>query len=52
MMPNSPTADVFIVSAFDRDQWCPVLQARFRVDDLKALRSILGEQATDDLELR
>jgi hypothetical protein len=51
-MPRSPTTDVFILSAFDRDQWCPILQTRFRVDDLEALRLILGEQATDDLELR
>jgi hypothetical protein len=51
-MPSSPPADVFILSAFDRDQWCPVLQTRFHVDHLEALRSILGEQATDDLELR
>jgi hypothetical protein len=52
VMPFSSIADVFILSAFDRDQWCPVLQARFRVDDLEALRSILGEQANDDPELR
>jgi hypothetical protein len=45
-MPSSPIADVFILSAFDRDQWCPVLQTRFRVDDLEALKSILGERAT------
>jgi hypothetical protein len=50
--PNSTAQDVFILSAFDRDQWCPVLQARFRVEDLEALRSILGEQASDDLALR
>jgi hypothetical protein len=52
MVPKSPTCDIFILSAFDRDQWCPVLQTRFRVDDLEALRSILGEHATEDIELR
>ena len=52
MTPNWATADAFILSAFDRDQWCPVLQTHFRVDDLEALRSIQGEQANDDLELR
>jgi hypothetical protein len=47
-----PPSDLFILSAFDRDQWCPVLQTRFRPDDLDALRSILGEQAIDDPELQ
>jgi hypothetical protein len=51
-MVISSAADAFILSAFDRDQWSPVLQARFYVDDLEALSSILGEQARDDAELR
>jgi hypothetical protein len=51
-MPNWPVTNIFTLSAFDRDQWCPVLQTSFRVDDLEALRPILGEQAKDDLELR
>ena len=50
-MPNPPASPQFILSAFDRIQWCPVLQARFSSDDLDALRSILGEQAKDDPEL-
>lgn len=41
----------FILSAFDREQWCPVLQVRFAVDDLQALRAILGEAAADDPDL-
>ena len=41
----------FILEAFDREQWCPVLQAMFPVDDLDALRAILGETPVDDPEL-
>lgn len=41
----------FILSAFDRDQWCPVLQALFRVEKIGALRSQLGHDADDDPEL-
>jgi hypothetical protein len=42
----------FVLSAFDRDQWCPVLQARFHVTEFNALRMILGEGAKDDSELQ
>jgi hypothetical protein len=42
----------FILGAFDRDQWCSVLQARFRVDEIDTLRSVLGQQARDDIELQ
>jgi hypothetical protein len=52
MMLGSPDPDAFILSAFDYDQWCPVLEVRFSVDNFEAIRSILGEQANDDLELR
>jgi hypothetical protein len=38
----------FILEAFDRDLWCPVLQARFAVDDIEALRGFLGEAAGED----
>ncbi|HET6236520.1 MAG TPA: hypothetical protein VFE41_16395 [Acetobacteraceae bacterium] len=48
----SPGSDQFILSAFDRDQWCPVLQTRFWPNNLGALRSILGEQASGDPELQ
>ena len=51
-MPPTPRSDRFILEAFDRDQWCPVLQALLHVTDLDALRAILGEAADDDPELR
>lgn len=51
LMPGSSTSSQFILSAFDREQWCPVLQARFFSEDINTLRSILGEQAKDDPEL-
>ena len=41
----------FILSAFDRRQWCPVLQARFSVDDVAKLGRVLGEQAKEDPQL-
>ena len=39
---------LFILSAFDRDQWCPVLQTRFQVEDTEVLRKVLGSEANDD----
>lgn len=44
--------DRFILEAFDREQWCPVLQARFDVPVLDVLRAALGAQADDDPELK
>ena len=41
----------FLIEAFDRKQWCPVLQAVFAVDDPEALRAILAGMADDDPEL-
>jgi hypothetical protein len=41
----------FLLEAFDREQWCPVLQAMLRVDDPGALRAILGETADEDPDL-
>ena len=41
----------FILEAFDRQQWCPVLQAMLAIDDLEALRAILGGTPDDDPEL-
>jgi hypothetical protein len=41
----------FVLSAFDREQWCPVLQAMLPVSDPRALRAILGATADDDPEL-
>jgi hypothetical protein len=41
----------FVLGAFDREQWCPVLQAMLPVSDPQALRAILGGAADDDPEL-
>jgi hypothetical protein len=41
----------FLIEAFDREQWWPVLQAMFLVDDPEALRAILAGMADDDPEL-
>jgi hypothetical protein len=41
----------FLIEAFDREQWCPVLQASFPVDDLQALHTILAGIADDDPDL-
>lgn len=41
----------FLIQAFDREQWCPVLQAMFAVDDPEALRAILGGMADHDPKL-
>jgi hypothetical protein len=48
----SPGSDQFILSAFDRDQRCPVLRTRFRPNTLDAFRSILGEEASGDPKLQ
>jgi hypothetical protein len=49
---NTTGSNWFILGAFDRDQWCPVLQTLFRIDDVEAIRAILGEHANDDPGLR
>ena len=41
----------FLIQAFDREQWCPVLQAMFAVDDPEALRAILAGMADEDPKL-
>jgi hypothetical protein len=41
----------FLIEAFDLEQCCPVLQAMLPVNDLEALRAILGEMADGDPEL-
>ena len=41
----------FLLEAYDREQCCPVLQAKLMVDDPQALRVILGEMADGDPEL-
>lgn len=50
MRPARPSH--FILEAFDRHLWCPVVQALLHVTDLEALRAILGETADDDPELQ
>lgn len=52
MLLNGSATNQFILEAFDPDQWCPVLQARFEVPDLNELQKVLGSQADDDPELR
>ena len=52
MTRSAPLSTQFILEAFDCDRWCPVLQALLHVDDLDALRAILDDSATDDLDLR
>lgn len=42
----------FILQAIDPALGCPVLQALFRVGDVETLRSLLGEDAAGDAELR
>ena len=42
----------FLIEAFDLEQWCPVLQAMFPVDDPQVLRAILAGMADDDPELK
>ena len=51
-MAGQKSTNDFILGAFDRDQWCSVLQTRFLVNEIDALRSVLGEEeASDDPEL-
>jgi hypothetical protein len=52
MTHTRASANHFILEAFDREQWCPVLQSRFEVYDLAVLQRALGAQAEDDPELR
>ncbi|HEY6258913.1 MAG TPA: hypothetical protein VIY51_24315 [Xanthobacteraceae bacterium] len=47
-MRRTARSNHFVLEAFDRDQWCPVLQARFQVHDLDALRATVGKAADDD----
>ncbi len=46
------TTHRFILQAIDPSLGCPVLEMMLRVDDLDRLRAILGEEASDDAELR
>lgn len=38
----------FIISVFDLQLWCPVLESRFAVDDILALRAIAGADVDTD----
>jgi hypothetical protein len=49
---GAASANYFILETFDHELRCAVLQARFEVPDVRALRTVLGEQAADDPELR
>jgi hypothetical protein len=51
-MQPTPQSNQFILEAFDRNQWCPILQALVHVTDLDALRAFLGYAADDDPELQ
>jgi hypothetical protein len=42
----------FVLQALDPVLGCPVLEAMLRVADLEMLRTLLGEDASDDAELR
>jgi hypothetical protein len=50
MTAPSPTPPLFLLSLFDREQWCPVLQARFAVTDIDRLRAMLDGHP-DDIDL-
>jgi hypothetical protein len=41
----------FLLSVFDREQWCPVIEARFEVIDLNGLRTMIGVVGNDDQDL-
>jgi hypothetical protein len=50
MRPSS-RSNHFVLETFDRKQWCPIAQTLFHVDDIAALRAILGLAGDDDPEL-
>ena len=55
MVPTDETAQPkhrFILSAYDPDLGCPVLEAMLRLADPETLRPLLGEDASADAELR
>lgn len=49
-LPNQQSTH-FLLEVFDREQWCPVFQARFEVPDLGAVRALLGAVSDDDPDL-
>ncbi|MEH2592103.1 hypothetical protein [Bradyrhizobium sp. AZCC 1721] len=50
-MRPSPHSNHFILETFDCDLWCPIAQMRFHVGDIGPLRSILGEDTSQDPDL-
>lgn len=42
----------FVLEALDPNLGCPVLEMMLRITELETLRTILGEDAADDTELR
>jgi hypothetical protein len=52
MVSTTADGNDFILEAVDRELCCPVLQARFRVQNLDVLRAFLGEDATGDPYIR
>jgi hypothetical protein len=51
MSKTTASPPVFLLTLFDRAQWCPVLQARFEVADLDQLRLLLGTDSDGDINL-
>jgi len=50
MSKTAASLPMFLLTLFDREQWCPVLQTRFEVADLDRLRALL-DAGDDDLNL-
>jgi hypothetical protein len=48
MSKTAASLQTFLLTLFDREQWCPVLQTRFEVADLGQLRALLGTDRNDD----
>jgi hypothetical protein len=51
MRPLAPTPTYFLLSVFDRQLWCSVIEARFEVADIDSLRALVGAVDNDDPEL-
>jgi len=48
MRKTAASRPMFLLTLFDREQWCPVLQTRFEVADPDLLRALLGTDSNDD----
>jgi hypothetical protein len=51
MSQSALSPSYFLLSVFDRQQWCDVLEARFEVADLEQLRILLDAVDNDDPDL-